>query len=203
MNAPTRPPTHRSKRRPPKGPIHVPRTPSTAAAQQLRDDLTTAATALRKAGEKNLAQAVDKVLAPHGWVLLRAGESLSKADSDDEGESNVPVRMSLTDRDRAKALAEQAGETLTGIAEQGFRDFLDGTFVPMVRRAGRKTVSNVAKVSLNLRPDVDLANAVRAKCKAMNEAGHHPKIAISNVARAAIEARYQIGLYAPEDEPAQ
>lgn len=168
------------------------------SAQRLRDDLTAAAVKLREVGSDNLAAAVDTVLAPGGWTRLRAAP-LPEGES--AAQPNLPVRMLVTERDAIKAAAEAAGDILTRVVESGFEEFLAGGFDPRVRNRPRGTHATAGEsksTSLNLSPNGDLVKRVEARCTELNEQGRKPKLAVSAVARAVLQARYRVGLYAPE-----
>ncbi|WP_228981333.1 hypothetical protein [Streptomyces sp. DH12] len=174
--------------------------PSTTNADlKLRDDLTAASTKLRQVGSPDLAAAVDKVLAPGGWGSLRRSEAAAGT-SGAALPPNVSIPMFTTDRDTAKRLAEQAGDPLTGVLERGLADFVAGTFEPRVARATRGSGAAQATSLLNLRPDPELMARVRERIAELNEAGRSPKLSVSNVARAVIEHRFQLGQYKPADK---
>lgn len=173
------------------------RTPKTGT-QRLRDDLTAAAARLREVGSGDLATAIDTVLAPGGWTKLRAAKL-------PEGESatqpNVAVRMLETERDQIRDAADESGDILTHLVEAGFRDFLAGDFEPRVRNRPRGVHAAAGagkEVSLNVTPNSELVGRVKAYCEQLNKEGRRPKLTASTVARAALQARFRIGLYAPE-----
>lgn len=112
-NAPTRPPNRpRSDRRPPKGPF----------VATLRERLTVAARELKQAGHKDSAAAVDAVLAPGGWTLLR--------EQDAPFTTNLPLTMRSSLKVALKKAAENRGVTLTAVVTEGHRKVMDGTWIP-------------------------------------------------------------------------
>jgi hypothetical protein len=154
----TRPPAYSSGRRPPKGPTVAARPKPDA----LRASLITASEVLRQDGHAYLADAVDTVLEPRGWELLRPPAPTSSA-------PNLAIHMNVEIRELLKVKAKDAGVSLSADANEAFREFLAGTFVPSKPIRSRRN-SGAEKGNLNLGPDADLLQQVQAKVKELNEA---------------------------------
>ncbi|MFB7738246.1 hypothetical protein ACFC08_28435 [Streptomyces sp. NPDC056112] len=122
------------------------------------------------------AEAVDAVIAPRGWELLR------KPPASDTARANVALYMATTVKAalEAKARAEAAAEAEeTGMAprdpgtvlgeviDQGFQRFLQGQFVPdrPVKKPRGKGPA-IVKANLNVRVDQGLRDQVAELCPA-------------------------------------
>ncbi|MET9439117.1 hypothetical protein [Streptomyces sp. NPDC006551] len=162
----------------------------------IRQDLTNASAKLKEIGEPHLAAAVDKVLGPNGWRLVRGPEEVGAG-------SKLPVRMPETDRDAIKKAAEEAGDNLTGIVEEGLQAFLDGNFPQRRQRAAVGTVAHVRMVNLNVRPNAKLLARAQERCDALYEEGTRPKVTVSWIASVALQQRYGVGEYGTADDQAQ
>jgi hypothetical protein len=148
---------------------------------QLRPRLEAAAKKLHQAGEPDLAEAVETILAPNGWGRLRRTDPTTS-----EGERNVPIWMPKAWRQQIKDAAEAEGVSLSAVVDEGFGKYLDGSFEPPAPTRGRYP-SGAEMGNLNVRPSGEL--------RARVEAGSMP---VSHVAASYLFARYQVGPYAPD-----
>lgn len=164
-HAPTRPPNHPGGRRPPKGPL-VARSPR-LTPEIVRARLTVAADRLAERGDADLAEAVNAVLSPRGWQLLKPAPAGTGG-----GNPNLALFMSKTVKQRLEETAAEAGKesgkkpatVLAEVVNEGWQRFLDGEFepVPPVRAPRGKAP---AKENLNLRPDGSLRERVDEAAK--------------------------------------
>ncbi|MEV8455476.1 hypothetical protein AB0467_34635 [Streptomyces sp. NPDC052095] len=129
------------------------RTP-TSSASTIRARLTAASAKLTEAGAPDLAAAVDEVLAPNGWGLLRRTEEGANANP------NMAIFMNVEIRESLKAKAAAKGATLTADVNEAFTKFLAGVFVPDAPSRSRRN-SGAEKGNLNVRPDADLVQQVK------------------------------------------
>jgi hypothetical protein len=159
-NAPTRPPARpNGGRRPPKGPT-VARSPR-LTPEIVRARLTVASERLAERGDKDLAAALEAVLAPRGWMLL-------KPEASDRGNRNLALWMDKAAKERIEQAAQEAGESLAEVVNDGYRKFLVGEFVPApLARAPRGSAPE--KENLNVRPDNTLRQQVEEACAAKSE----------------------------------
>ncbi|MGV9278145.1 hypothetical protein [Streptomyces griseosporeus] len=132
------------------------------APDVVRARLTVASDRLNAAGDTDLAEAIDAVLAPRGWELLRKPVNPTTA------EPNMALWMNKAIKDAIYARAQAAGENLAEVVEEGFRKFLAGEFVPEkpVRSARG---SDTAKDNLNVRPSKALRDRVQERCPQVSE----------------------------------
>lgn len=154
-HAPTRPPNHRSERRPPRGPRPVPLTPR---EQQWKARIEAARDKLTELGEKDLAEAVNYTLTRSGAALLTKIER-EKMDARGVVGYNVALYMREHERDhlqRASKARQETDEdfTLSKLAETGVRLYLTGKFTP--NRPERAKPGSGAGVNLNVRVDKSL-----------------------------------------------
>lgn len=160
--APTHPPNRSTGGgRPPKGP-RMPRSSRRPAPDVVRARLTVAADRLRTNGDTDLADAVDAVLAPRGWELLRKPEKTTAADP------NLAIFMNKAVKDAIYTSAEEAGENLARVVEEGFRQFIAGEFVP-AKPLRSVRGSETVKENLNIRPSNELRQQVQALCPARSQ----------------------------------
>ncbi|MFJ2279194.1 hypothetical protein ACIOEZ_34160 [Streptomyces sp. NPDC087866] len=120
--------------------------------RDLRAQLAAASTRLREADSPDLATAVDQVLAPRGWVELRA------TDTDDVTQLprlNMAIFLSAVDRDRITAGAAELGMSVTDMVDVGFRAVLAGQYKPNKLPQARKGAAK-NKVNLNVTPTLSL-----------------------------------------------
>jgi hypothetical protein len=121
-------------------------------AQSIRTRLKSAAKQLKTDGHDELASAVDAVLAPGGWSLLRSGAGAPSA-------SNLPITLDEDLREALKREAEAKDVTLSSLVNDGFRAVVAGTWVPPKPvRARRGAAYATRRVVLNVRAD-DVARA--------------------------------------------
>lgn len=151
-NTPSRPPAApRSRRRPPKGP-RVPR--------DIRARLEVSARQLREGGHDD--SAVQALLAPRGWVLLRD----SQPDATSSGTSRtLGIYVTPALRDALKAAVEQTDTTLGVVATDGLDRYVKGDWEPdaPVRTPG------VKKVNLSMRVDAAIADRAAERAAADSE----------------------------------
>ncbi|MFI2620427.1 hypothetical protein [Streptomyces sp. NPDC018584] len=133
-----------------------------------RARLTVAADRLKQNGDDDLAEAVEAVLQPRGWELLKPPASTS-------GDPNVALFMSSTVKKALEEAAAESGQApatvLAEVVNEGWRKFLAGEFMPSPPvRAPRGKAP--AKENLNLRPSGALKEQVEEAAKAASaEAG--------------------------------
>lgn len=159
--APTHPPNRSGHGgRPPKGP-RMPRS-RRLTPDVVRARLTVASERLASNGDTDLAEAVDAVLAPRGWELLRKPATQAADDP------NLALWMNKAIKDAIYAKAEAAGENVRDVVEEGFRRFLAGEFLP---EKPVRTVrgSQVAKDNLNVRVTAALREKVAKRCPAASK----------------------------------
>ncbi|MDK0525035.1 hypothetical protein [Streptomyces sp. ML-6] len=149
----------------------------------LRPRLTAAATKLRTLGEPDLAEAIDTVLAPNGWGLLRRSDPVAAASL----HRNLAMRMTAEWREQIKTRAEAAGDKLVEEVNEGLQKYLDGKFVPVA--PGRSPYgSGTEMVNLNVRATDSLREQVAER------GDHSPAL----VASAYLMSKYKVGPYAPK-----
>jgi hypothetical protein len=164
----------------------------------VRARLTVAADRLRRDGEDDLASAVDAVLAPRGWELLRPDPG------PEDRNPNMSLFMPKDLKDALMAAAEEAREmaargeipagdpagNLTDDVDRGFRLFLSGKFTP-TPPVRSKRGSNIPKTNLNVRPSGALRDEAAELAEAKSaELGW--KLSVSRVAIAYLLHRYGI-----------
>lgn len=156
VNAPTRRPSNRprSGRRPPKGPRTV--------ASDLRARLHEASAQLKADGHADHAAAVDAVLAPRGWTLL-------KPTGQGAGTSSLPVMMAEPLREAFKQAAKDKDVTLGAVVTDGFRKVIEGTWVPPKPKRAPSTPGGAALVNLNVRVDKDVRARLEELLPALSE----------------------------------
>ena len=149
-NAPPRPPNHRMRRRPPRGPRLV---PLSRDDNQRITQLQLASTHLRETGAPELAEAVDFVLTDEGRKFI-GRISWQKTGQE---KPNLAMQMPETLRDEIKAKAAAAGASLEAEAQKALEEFLAGSFTPArPERAPRGQAQAVRKVNLNVRVNAAL-----------------------------------------------
>jgi hypothetical protein len=92
-------------------------------AQSIRNRLKSAAKQLKTDGHDDLASAVDAVLAPGGWTLLRSEASAGST-------SNLGITLDAGLRDALKREAEAKEVTLGWLVNEGFKAAASGSWVP-------------------------------------------------------------------------
>lgn len=142
-NTPTRPPNRKPGGRPPEGPS-VALSQRRLTPETVRARLTVAAERLDGLGEAELAEAVNAVLAPRGWELLK--KHLAK-----QSNANMSLFMNKDIKDAIVAAALDSGGNLTDDVDRAFRLFLAGEFTPKPPIRSRRG-SNLEKANLNVRP---------------------------------------------------
>lgn len=149
--------------------------PRRLTPEVVRARLTTAAGHLRDDGKTDLAEAVDAVLGPRGWELLKptvpAGARVNLALY-----MATTVKAALVAKAQAEALAEaeetglpprDPGNVLGEVIDQGFQRFVRGEFVPerpVKKPRGRGP--QIVKANLNVRADQNLRDQVAERCPA-------------------------------------
>lgn len=146
-HAPTRrPPQYPAGRRKPRGQRPVART--------LHERLKTAAHQLRQEGHTASADAVEAVLVPGAWTMLREGESAFT--------TNLPLTMNERLRDSLKRAADRQLKNLSAVVAEGFRKVMDGSWTPPEPvRAQRGSVDHSKRVVLNVTIDDALRGEFR------------------------------------------
>jgi hypothetical protein len=119
-------------------------------AGSLRDRLTTAAGQLKQAGLHDSAQAVESVLAPDGWQLLKQAGGTS------------PLSITIDAEVKAALLeaVEEFETTLRALAEEAYRRVLADKWLPP--KTGQRYKSFTRSV-LSVNIDAELRQQVRAK----------------------------------------
>lgn len=158
------------------------RTPADRSASSIRATLTQASAKLSAVGSPGLAEAVDAVLAPGGWELLR-GTDPSRSEGT---ERNLAINIPETIRDQIRAAVNEDPEmeSVTAAVNHGFRLFLNGSFTPAGRQ-GRSVDGSGARVNLNVRPSGQMRDQI-------TQAGHSAAAVASHY----LMFRYQLGPYA-------
>lgn len=183
VNAPTRPSNRpRSATRPPRGPS-VARTP-TSADRTIRARLAAASTTLTETGRPDLAAAVDEVLAPTGWGMLR------RTEADSNTRPNMPIHMNLEIRELIKERAAAKGASLADDVNEGLRRFLSGEWEPTEPIRSTRN-SGAEKANLNVRPDADLVQQVKDTA-AQTSAALKWKVTPARIAAAWLMKKYRI-----------
>jgi hypothetical protein len=119
----------------------------TAAAETLRTSRTKA--------HKDAAEAIDAVLAPGGWRLLRPKDAGTTG-------TNLALGMDQGLKAALVAAAEERNAVLSEDVSEGFRRFLAGQWTPdKPRRATRNSGATTSRTNLNVRPDGELRERVR------------------------------------------
>ncbi|QWA26845.1 hypothetical protein [Streptomyces osmaniensis] len=129
------------------------------APDVVRARLTVLADRLHKRDEDaDFAEAVDAILAPRGWELLKPAAQST-------GEPNLALWMNKSIKEAIYAKAQAAGENVRDVVEEGFRKFLAGEFTP---EKPVRTVrgSQVEKDNLNVRASAALCGQVTKRCPA-------------------------------------
>ena len=133
-------------------------------ARTMRDCLKTASARLRDAGHTDSADAVDAVLAPGGWTLLR--------EQDAAFTTNLPLTVRKSLKDALKKAADDQNVTLTAVVTEGHRAVLDGTWTPPEsRRIVRRGASAATdpRAVLNVTVDDSLRKELRERLPALSE----------------------------------
>ena len=177
-----RPPSLRSDRRPPRGPLPVP-----AKDTNLRPRLAAASSKLRAMNEPDLADAIDIVLAPNGWGRLRRSDPATS----DSLDRNMAMRMPHDWREQIKQRAQAAGNKLVDDVNEGLQTYLAGKFEPVA--PGRAPQGFGEMVNLNVRAKDALREAVT------QQGDHSPAL----VAAAYLMSKYKVGPYAPQKKAAK
>ncbi|MFB7313012.1 hypothetical protein [Streptomyces sp. NPDC056192] len=178
-NAPKkRPPSLRSDRRPPRGPLPVP-----AKDTNLRPRLTAASSKLREMNEPDLADAIDTVLAPNGWGRLRRSDPATTESLD----RNMAMYMPIEWREQIKERAKKAGNEIKDDVNEGFRLYRAGKFEPIAGKLSPRGSAD-AMGNLNTRPENDLRVAIDEMD------GPSPAL----VGAAYLMSKYRVGPYAPK-----
>ncbi|MFJ1827383.1 hypothetical protein [Streptomyces sp. NPDC088178] len=121
--------------------------------RDLRTQLAAASNRLREVDSANLAEAVDRLLVPRGWVALR--------DSDPNGASgpNLAIMMDAADRYRIVDGADNDDTTVTEVVNDGFRKVIAGEYTP--RKPSRAPYGSAkSKVNLNVTPVLSMRTRV-------------------------------------------
>ncbi|MFF0009552.1 hypothetical protein ACFYQT_39860 [Streptomyces tibetensis] len=138
-------------------------------AGSIRNRLATAASELKKAGRYDSAAAVEAVIAPRGYLLLK---------KDEERASASTLTITITE-DLKKALVdagEEFGVVFSGLAEEAYRKVRDEGWIPAkpVRGPGGP------KAVLNVSVDDSLRQDVRAMLPGLSEAEGY-RVAEANI----------------------
>lgn len=129
----------------------------------VRARLTAAADKLTRDGEPELSDAVQAVLAPRGWELLKNLPATGTSE-----EPNLAMWMNKSIKDAVQSRSLSAGEGLRDVVEEGLRRFVAGKFVPeKPLRSARGSAT--AKVNLNTRVTKTLLDQVAELCPARSE----------------------------------
>lgn len=156
--------------------------------RDLRAQLAAASTRLREVDSPELATAVDRVLAPRGWVELRATDT---AGVDQLPRLNMAIFLTAVDRDRITAGAAAAETSVTDVVDAGFRKVLAGEYQPQPLPRARKGAAK-DKVNLNVTPTLSLRLEVEELTGML----------ATNVAADYLMHRFKAGPYAADYEGA-
>ncbi|MCL8016948.1 hypothetical protein [Streptomyces sp. AS02] len=139
----------------------------------VRARLSVLADRLHKRDEDaDFAEAVDAILAPRGWELLKRPDKRANTDPNMALWMNTSIKQALEERARAEAKKEAeksggkpraAATVLAAVVNQGFERFLAGDFVPS-KPVRSVRGSSVEKSNLNIGPSKDLRGRVEQKC---------------------------------------
>lgn len=147
-----------------------------AEADRLREagDSESAEAAGKRADEAYAgAAAVEAVIAPRGYLLLRDDQEKR------ESTSNLPVSMSEDLRNTLTAVAAEFGAVFAGMAEDAFRKVLEDGWIPPETPRGAAGTRGTKK-NLNLKVDDSLRQQVRDMLPELSrEAGY--KISEANI----------------------
>jgi hypothetical protein len=168
----------------------VARTP-TSSTSTIRARLKAASAKLTEVGCPDLAAAVDEVLTPQGWGILR--RAASAVDPSKAGEPNLAIMMSESARDGVKKAAAAAGRTIKQDVDEGFSKYLAGEFTPQAP-ARKIRGSGEPRVNLNTRPDSALRSRVAEK---LSE--DQLDLTVAHVAWSYLVTKYQV----PEERAAE
>lgn len=133
-----------------------------------------------------LAAAIDEVLAPAGWEVLRSTDPSRSGET--ATNMNFLTSEDLRDEIEQAVKDDQEVDSVTTAVNKGFRMFVAGLFTP--KTGVRQGPSAGRTVAVNFRPNSVLRQQVQ-------ERGGKP----SRVAYHYLMFRYGLGLYAPEVLP--
>jgi hypothetical protein len=124
-------------------------------ARSIRDQLTTAAQHLRDAGHEESAYAVDAVLAPGGWTLLREQEGAYT--------TTIPLTIRTSLKDALTAAADKQAKTLSSVVAEGHQKVLDGSWTPPQPTGRTPMAPGDSRVVLNVTVDDALRKELRRR----------------------------------------
>lgn len=158
----------------------------TSSAHTIHARLAAGAAKLRQAGADDEANAIDEILAPSGWGLLRRAEAA--ANPERAGERNLAIPLPKDIRDEIKARAAANGDVITRVVNEGFEKYLAGKFTPKQPQRSAWGSGEV-KANLNVRPSGELRDRVEQE----------GPLAL-HVAGAYLMHKYGLGPYAPDSD---
>lgn len=168
-------------------------TPDRSTPRHTRDQLSEVSAFVRQAGRPDLAPAVDAVLAPGGWEILRDTDPVAES-----GKENLafPVPKSVRDQINAALKADPDAKSLTAKVTEGLRKYLAGEFTLLERDASRPVIRE-QWVNMNTRVYKQLKQQVAEKVRREVE---DRRASPARVAAEYLMFSYRVGLYAPDQE---
>lgn len=107
------------------------------------------------------AAAVDAVLEPGGWSMLRESEGTFT--------TNLPLTTRKSVRDALKKAAQVRRRTLTSLVTQGYREVLESTWTPPMRDKSGPIPAGDSRVVLNVTVEDVLRKEVRRRLPGLSE----------------------------------
>ncbi|MFD7867983.1 hypothetical protein [Streptomyces sp. NPDC059783] len=148
--------------------------------RDLRSQVAAASRRLREVDSPTLAEAIDHLLAPRGWVALR--------DTDPDGASGPTLTVLLTKevRDQIVAAAAEAGVTVTDEVNDGYRKVVSGEYTPRKPARARYGAAE-EKVTISITPSLSLRQ----------QAEEQTGVSARHIAADYLMHRFSVGPYAP------
>lgn len=127
-------------------------------AGSIRDRLTTAVGQLKEAGHHDSAAAVESVLAPGGWSMLKKASGAA---------NTSPLSISIDAQLKAALMdaSEEFGVPIRQLAEEAYQKVLSGEWLPP--KAGQR--KGYVKAVLNVTVDADLRARLREELPRLSE----------------------------------
>lgn len=158
--------------------------------RHIRDQLSEVSAFVTQAGRADLAPAVDAVLAPGGWEILR------DTDTAVEGiKENLAFSLpeSVRDEINAALAADPNAKSLTAKVTEGLRQYLAGEFT-LIQRDASRPATREKWVNMNARVYKQLRQQVAEKVR---QEVSDRRAGVGRVAAEYLMFCYRVGLYAP------